>query len=203
MAASSQTHANPIAGPSGTGAEEPTRRDFIHILGSAVAVAGVGGVLVPMVDQMSPDASVRALSTKEIDISAIPAGQAIKVMWQGKPVFIRHRTESEIKEAGEVAVASLKDHDARNANIAGKVDAEDKNRVIKPAYVVLVGVCTHLGCIPLGTSQGETRGGYHGWFCPCHGSHYDVAGRIRKGPAPENLKVPPYVFVNDAVVKIG
>jgi ubiquinol-cytochrome c reductase iron-sulfur subunit len=199
MAASPQSHAN-VAGGAG---DEPTRRDFIHILGGAVAVAGVGGVLVPMVDQMNPDASVRALSTKEVDISAIQPGQAIKVMWQGKPVFIRHRTEAEIKEAEETAVASLKDPEARNDNIAGKVDAEDKNRVVKPAFIVLVGVCTHLGCIPLGTAQGETRGEFHGWFCPCHGSHYDVSGRIRKGPAPENLKVPPYAFVSDAVVKIG
>lgn len=198
MAGTPQGHANPM---DGTG--EPTRRDFIHILSASVAAAGVAGVVVPMVDQMNPDASVRALSTREIDISAIPAGQAIKVMWQGKPVFIRHRTEAEIKEAAETPISALKDSEARNDNVAGKVDAEDKNRVIKPAYVVLVGVCTHLGCIPLGTAQGETRGDYHGWFCPCHGSHYDVSGRIRKGPAPENLKVPPYAFLSDAVIKIG
>lgn len=198
MAGTTQGHAKPM---DGTG--DPTRRDFIHILSASVAVAGVGAVLVPMVDQMNPDASVRALSTREIDISAIPAGQAIKVMWQGKPVFIRHRTEAEIKEAAETPIANLKDSDARNANLTGKVDAEDKNRVVKPAYVVLVGVCTHLGCIPLGTAQGETRGEFHGWFCPCHGSHYDVSGRIRKGPAPENLKVPPYAFLSDAVIKIG
>ncbi len=198
MAGTPQGHANPM---DGTG--EPTRRDFIHILSASVAAAGVAGVVVPMVDQMNPDASVRALSTREIDISAIPAGQAIKVMWQGKPVFIRHRTEAEIKEAAETPISALKDSEARNDNVAGKVDAEDKNRVIKPAYVVLVGVCTHLGCIPLGTAQGETRGDYRGWFCPCHGSHYDVSGRIRKGPAPENLKVPPYAFLSDAVIKIG
>lgn len=202
MAGTPQSHAKSMDGSS-HGIEEPTRRDFIHILGASVAAAGAVGALVPMVDQMNPDASVRALSTKEVDISAIAVGQAIKVMWQGKPVFIRHRTEAEIRESAETSVASLKDSDARNANLSGKIDAEDKNRVVKPAYVVLVGVCTHLGCIPLGTAQGETRGDYHGWFCPCHGSHYDVSGRIRKGPAPENLKVPPYAFISDAVIKIG
>lgn len=200
MAASSQSHAKPILGPS---SDEPTRRDFIHIFGASVAAAGVAGALVPMVDQMNPDASVRAQSTREIDISAIAPGQAVKIVWQGKPVFIRHRTEAEIKEASETPVSALKDGDARNDNLTVSADADDKNRVIKPAYVVLVGVCTHLGCIPLGTAQGETRGDYHGWFCPCHGSHYDLSGRIRKGPAPENLKVPPYAFISDAVIKIG
>ncbi len=182
---------------------EPTRRDFIHIFGAATAVAGAGAVLWPLVDQMNPDASVLALSTKEVDLSAVAAGQAIKVMWQGKPVFIRHRTEEEIREAEETPLASLKDDDARNDNISGKADASDENRRINPNYMILVGVCTHLGCIPLGTTQGENRGEYNGWFCPCHGSHYDLAGRIRKGPAPENLEVPPYEFVSDTVVKIG
>lgn len=199
MAATIESQTKPMA----AGAEEPTRRDFIHILGTTVAGAGVAAVIVPIVDQMSPDASVRAQSTKEVDISSIQAGQAIKVMWQGKPVFIRHRTEEEIRDAEATPISALKDPEARNANLGADADAEDKNRAVKPAYMVLVGVCTHLGCIPLGTAQGETRGDFHGWFCPCHGSHYDVAGRVRKGPAPENLRVPPYAFVSDTVIKIG
>lgn len=188
---------------------EPTRRDFIHIFGAATAAAGAGAVLWPLVSQMNPDASVLALSTKEVDLSSVPVGQAIKVMWQGKPVFIRHRTEAEIKEAEETPLSALKDPVARNANIGAKDEASDADRVkasdgvARPEWLILVGVCTHLGCIPLGTSAGENRGEYNGWFCPCHGSHYDLSGRIRKGPAPENLPVPPYQFVSDSVIKIG
>lgn len=182
---------------------EPTRRDFIHIFGAATAVVGAGAVIWPLVSQMNPDASVLALSTKEVDLAAVPEGQAIKVMWQGKPVFIRHRTEAEIHEAEATPLAALKDGQARNDNISGSADASDANRRVNPQWMILVGVCTHLGCIPLGTSQGENRGDYNGWFCPCHGSHYDLAGRIRKGPAPENLEVPPYEFTSETVVKIG
>lgn len=188
---------------------EPTRRDFIHIFGVATAAVGAGAVLWPLVDQMNPDASVLALSTKEVDLSSIAVGQAIKVMWQGKPVFIRHRTPAEIKEAEDTPLSALKDKNARNANIDPKADATDNDRVIsadgqaRPEWLLVIGVCTHLGCIPLGTSPGEIRGDYDGWFCPCHGSNYDVAGRIRKGPAPENLPIPKYQFVSDTVVKIG
>jgi len=183
--------------------EEPTRRDFIHLLGISVAGMGAAGAVVPLVHQMNPDASVLALSTKEVDVSNLDVGQAIKVMWQGKPVFIRHRTEEEIAEAEATPIAALKDENARNDNLPANDDAEDKNRATNPAYLVLVGVCTHLGCIPLGTAQGEVKGDYNGWFCPCHGSHYDTSGRIRKGPAPENLPIPPYEFVTDSVIKIG
>ncbi|WDI31229.1 ubiquinol-cytochrome c reductase iron-sulfur subunit [Hyphococcus flavus] len=188
---------------------EPTRRDFIHIFGAATAAAGAGAVLWPLVHQMNPDASVLALSTKEVDLTAVPAGQAIKVMWQGKPVFIRHRTAEEIGEAEATPLSALKDPVARNANLSGSADATDANLTTgasgeaKPEWLILVGVCTHLGCIPLGTTAGENRGEYNGWFCPCHGSHYDLAGRIRKGPAPQNLDVPPYEFITDTVVKIG
>lgn len=188
---------------------EHTRRDFIHIFGIATAAVGAGAVAWPLVSQMNPDASVLALATKEVDLSAIQEGQAIKVMWQGKPVFIRHRTAAEIEEAEATALTALKDPVARNDNIAGGEPATDANLVTgadgqaRPEWLILVGVCTHLGCIPLGTSAGENRGDYNGWFCPCHGSHYDLAGRIRKGPAPENLLVPPYEFTTDTVVKIG
>ncbi len=188
---------------------EPTRRDFIHIFGAMTAAVGAGAVLWPLVSQMNPDASVLALSTKDVDLSAVEVGQAIKVMWQGKPVFIRHRTPEEIREAEATPLSALKDDVARNDNLSGAPEATDAARVTasdgvaRPEWLILVGVCTHLGCIPLGTSAGENRGDYNGWFCPCHGSHYDMAGRIRKGPAPENLPVPTYQFVSDTVVKIG
>lgn len=183
--------------------EEPTRRDFIHLL--AVGTAGMAGVgvVVPLVHQMNPDASVLALSTKEVDISSLSVGEAIKVFWQGKPVFIRHRTPEEITASAETPLAVFKDDKARNGNLPANDDAEDKNRATNPAYMVVVGVCTHLGCVPLGSERGEVKGDFDGWFCPCHGSHYDTAGRIRKGPAPENLPVPPYEFVTDSIIKIG
>ena len=189
--------------------EEPTRRDFIHIFGIAATAVGAGAVAWPLVHQMNPDASVLALSTKEVDLSAIEVGQAIRVMWQGKPVFIRRRTEDEIRESVDTPLSALPDAVARNDNIAASADATDNDRVtdtdgvVRPEWLVVVGVCTHLGCIPLGTSAGENRGEYNGWFCPCHGSHYDTAGRIRKGPAPTNLPVPPYQFISDTVVRIG
>ena len=204
MSAASETDMN----KTGEGGE-PTRRDFIHLLAGSTAAVGAAGVVVPLVHQMNPDASVLALSTKEVDLSAIEVGQAIKVFWQGKPVFIRRRTAAEIANAEEVPLSALKDDDARNANIDSGAPATDDDRVTgadgqaRPEWLILVGVCTHLGCIPLGTAQGEVKGDYNGWFCPCHGSHYDVAGRIRKGPAPENLAVPPYQFLSDTTVKIG
>jgi len=191
------------------GDSDPTRRDFIHIFATAATVVGAGAVAWPLVDQMNPDASVRALATKEADISSIEVGQAVKVFWQGKPVFIRRRTETEIKEAEDTPISALKDGKARNDNLPAGDAASDNNRVTagdgkaREEWLLVTGVCTHLGCIPLGTSQGEPRGDYGGWFCPCHGSHYDTAGRIRKGPAPENLHIPPYQYVSDTVIKIG
>ena len=187
----------------GEGQEEPSRRDFIHLLaGSAAAAAGIG-IAIPLIHQMNPDASVRALATKEVDIGAVEVGSGIKVMWQGKPVFIRHRTEREIEEARAVPLASLPDKVARNENLGGSPEATDENRVENPAWMVVLGVCTHLGCVPLGTDEGDNKGDYNGWFCPCHGSHYDTSGRIRKGPAPQNLDVPPYVFLTDTTIRIG
>jgi ubiquinol-cytochrome c reductase iron-sulfur subunit len=188
---------------------EPTRRDFIHIFAAATAAVGAGAVAWPLISQMNPDASVLALSTKEVDLSAVSVGQAIKVVWQGKPIFIRHRTEEEIREAEETPISALKDPIVRNENLPGSDAATDAavvtsaGGVARPEWLIVIGICTHLGCIPLGTSPGENRGDYNGWFCPCHGSHYDLAGRIRKGPAPENLLVPPYQYVSDTVVKIG
>ncbi len=187
---------------------EPTRRDFIHIFGAVTAAAGAGAVVWPLVSQMNPDASVLALSTKEVDLSAISVGQAIKVMWQGKPVFIRRRTEEEIGVAVDTPLSALKDDVSRNANLPDQ-PADDVSRVTdslgvaRPEWLVLVGVCTHLGCIPKGQKLGDAKGEFGGWFCPCHGSHYDTSGRIRKGPAPRNLEVPPYEFISDTKIKIG
>lgn len=182
---------------------EPSRRDFIHILAGATAAVGAVGVIVPLVDQMNPDASALALSTTEVDLSSLEVGQAIKVVWQGKPVFIRRRTPEEISTVDETPLSDLKDKVARNDNLPDSPPATDRNRVIKSEYIVVVGVCTHLGCVPLGTAQGEVRGDFGGWFCPCHGSMYDNSGRIRKGPAPENLPVPPYEFLTDTSIRIG
>jgi len=183
--------------------DQPSRRDFIHLLSGSVAAIGAASVAWPLVQQMNPDASVRALSSTEVDISAIPVGSAIKVIWQKKPVFIRHRTPEEIAEAEATPLGDMQDNVARNENIAGNPDASDPNRRIRPEWIIVVGVCTHLGCIPLGTDEGDIKGNFNGWFCPCHGSHYDIAGRIRQGPAPENLLVPPYEFLSDTKIKIG
>jgi len=165
---------------------EPTRRDFLYIATGAVAAVGAAAVVWPLISQMSPDASTLALASTEVDIGAIPEGQIVTIKWRGKPVFIRHRTAAEIKAAEDVNLASLPDPQA------------DSARVQKPQWLIVVGVCTHLGCIPLG-HQGQ----YDGWFCPCHGSVYDTSGRIRSGPAPRNLVVPNYAFLTDTKVKIG
>jgi ubiquinol-cytochrome c reductase iron-sulfur subunit len=179
---------------------DTTRRDFIFIATGAMAAVGAAGALWPFIAQMNPDASVRALSTVDVDLSPLAEGQGITVKWRGNPVFIRFRTQKEIEEARQVVVDELPDRMARNANLAEDVPATDENRTAKdkPQYIVMMGVCTHLGCVPLGDA-----GDYHGWFCPCHGSHYDTAGRIRKGPAPENLPIPRFEFIADTTLRIG
>ncbi len=179
---------------------EPTRRDFLLLATGAMGAVGIGAVAWPLIDQMNPDASTRALAAIEVDVSSIEAGQAITVQWRGKPVFIRNRTPEEIEAAKAVPLDELKDPIARNANIDGAAPATDENRSTEgnEALLVMVGVCTHLGCIPLGQ-----QGDYGGWFCPCHGSHYDTSGRIRTGPAPENMYVPVYSFVSDTRLRIG
>ena len=178
---------------------EPTRRDFLYIATGAVGAVGVAAAIWPFISQMNPDASALALSTVEVDIGSIEPGASIKVMWRGKPVFIRNRTPEEIQSAAAVPVEELPDPDARNENNPG-ADASDANRAAagKENWLIMVGVCTHLGCIPLG-EQGE----FGGWFCPCHGSVYDTAGRIRRGPAPENMHVPVYTFLTDTRIRIG
>jgi ubiquinol-cytochrome c reductase iron-sulfur subunit len=178
-----------------------SRRDFLLIATGAFAAVGAAATLWPFIDQMNPDASALALASTEVDLSAIQPGQSITVMWRGKPVFIRNRTEAEIAAAREVPLDELKDPLARNANLDENAPATDENRSAgaeREAWLVMVGVCTHLGCVPLG-EQGE----YGGWFCPCHGSVYDTAGRIRRGPAPENLLIPPHAFTGDTTLRVG
>ena len=169
------------------------RRDFINI--AAVSAAGVGGLatLLPLVTQMAPSADVLAQSSTEIDISAIEPGQAIKGVFRKQPVFIRNLTPAEIEDANKVDAGSLRDPQT----------LEDRTLEGHRNILVTMGVCTHLGCVPLGAGEGEVKGEFGGYFCPCHGSHYDTAGRIRKGPAPTNLEVPEYAFTTDTVIKIG
>ncbi len=185
--------------------EEPNRRDFIVILAQSFAGVGAAVALWPFISQMNPDASTQALASIEVDLSPVKQGQAITVVWRGKPVFIRNRTAEEIKAAQDTKLSDLKDVNARNDALPDKTPATDVNRTKKGKenWLVLVGICTHLGCIPKGQSMGDARGNYGGWFCPCHGSHYDTAGRIRLGPAPQNLEVPPYDFASDTQIKIG
>lgn len=187
-----------------TTAEEPsgpTRRDFLYVATGMTAAVGAAAVAWPFIDQMRPDASTRAAASVEVDISSLEPGMSMTVKWRGKPVFIRNRTEEEIAAARQVELEALKDPVARNANIAGDAPATDVARSAgegRENWLVMIGVCTHLGCVPLGQ-----QGDFGGWFCPCHGSHYDTAGRIRRGPAPENLPIPTFEFTSDTSVRIG
>lgn len=201
MSSTSQTNDNGLPGDWVT-SDEPTKRDFIHLLAGGMTAAAGAGILIPLVGQLAPDAAVRALATKEASLEGIEPGMAIKTFWQGKPVFIRRLTAEEQTVTGEASLGELKDKDARNAN-TGSAEATLENRAQRGEYVIVTGVCTHLGCVPLGTAAGENRGDFGGWFCPCHGSHYDSLGRIRKGPAPQNLPVPPVEFLSDTQVRLG
>ncbi len=166
--------------------KKKNRRDFIFTASYTIGAVGLGATIWPLIDQMNPDSSVKALATTEVDISQIQPGKSITVLWRGKPVFIKRRTQSEISEAQSVKLEELKHPE------------KDQDRVKKPEWLVMLGICTHLGCVPL-----SDKGEYKGWFCPCHGSHYDTSGRIRKGPAPVNMEVPKYTFVDDNTIKIG
>ncbi|KQS72865.1 ubiquinol-cytochrome c reductase iron-sulfur subunit [Rhizobium sp. Leaf371] len=180
---------------------EPTRRDFLYLATGMAGAVGVAAVAWPFIDQMRPDASTLALASIEVDVSSLQPGMSLTAKWRGKPIFIRNRTEKEVEEAKAVQLADLKDPVARNANIAADAQATDIDRSAgegKENWIVMIGSCTHLGCVPLGQA-----GDFGGWFCPCHGSHYDTAGRIRKGPAPMNLAVPNFAFTSDTVIKIG
>jgi ubiquinol-cytochrome c reductase iron-sulfur subunit len=169
-----------------------TKRDFLTLVAAAGAVVGAGAMAWPLIDSMNPSKDVLAVSATEVDLSKIPLGMAITVLWRGKPVFVRHRTPDEIKDA--------------EANKPGMIDPQpDQERVKagKEQWLIVIGICTHLGCIPVGNKPTDNRGEWGGWFCPCHGSQYDVSGRVRHGPAPLNLAVPPYEFLNDTKIKIG
>ncbi len=180
---------------------EGTRRDFLYYATAGAGTVTLGAAVWPLVNQMNPSADVQALSSIRVDVGAIDPGTQLTVKWLGKPVFIRRRTEEEIAAARDVEMSQLIDPIARNANIDGTADAEDQNRALDESgeWLVMMGVCTHLGCVPLGDGAGD----FGGWFCPCHGSHYDTSGRIRRGPAPENLPVPVAAFVEDTVIQLG
>jgi ubiquinol-cytochrome c reductase iron-sulfur subunit len=167
---------------------EHSRRDFLYIATASIGAVGAASVVWPLINSMNPDASVLALSSTEVDLSPVAVGQIITVKWQGKPVFISHRTPKEIKEAQDAKLSDLIDPQPDSARV----------KKGKDEWLVVVGICTHLGCVPLGH-----MGDYDGWFCPCHGSQYDSSGRVRRGPAPLNLAVPPYEFTSDKAIKIG
>lgn len=184
---------------------EVNRRDFLYIATGAVGAVGAALTAWPFINQMNPDASVLALASVEIDLGPIAEGQAITIKWRGNPVFIRHRTQAEIDAAKAVKMDELKDPLANNANVKDADPATDENRVVggNEKILVMMGVCTHLGCVPIGNAGDyAVEGKEGGWFCPCHGSHYDTAGRIRKGPAPRNLPVPVYAYIADDKSKI-
>ncbi len=166
--------------------QKNNRRDFLFTATYTVGAVGIGATIWPFIDQMNPDSSVKALATTEVDISQIQPGKSITVLWRGKPVFIKRRTPTEISEAQSVSLDDLKHPE------------KDKDRVKKAEWLVMMGICSHLGCVPL-----SDKGDYNGWFCPCHGSHYDTSGRIRKGPAPTNMEIPVYAFIDDNTIKIG
>jgi len=178
----------------GTAGEDGVRRrDFIYVATGAFAVAGGAAMVWPLINSMGPSAEVLALASVDVDLTPVTEGQAIKVMWRGKPVFIRNLTAAEQAEANKVPLADLRDPQS----LADRTQEGHRN------WLVTLGVCTHLGCVPLGAAEGEVRGDYGGYFCPCHGSHYDTAARIRKGPAPKNLEVPQYAFKSPTQVTIG
>jgi ubiquinol-cytochrome c reductase iron-sulfur subunit len=173
--------------------QDVTKRDFLTLVTVSAAAVGVGAIAWPLIDSMNPSADVLALSSVEVDLTPIPAGSAITAVWRGKPIFVRHRTPQEIKQAEDVQLSQLID------------PAPDSERVKSghDQWLVVIGICTHLGCIPLGNKPTDPRGDWGGWFCPCHGSQYDTAGRVRHGPAPLNLFLPPYAFETDTKIKIG
>jgi ubiquinol-cytochrome c reductase iron-sulfur subunit len=180
--------------------ESGTRRDFLYVATAAAGTVATGAAVWPLVNQMNPSADVQALASIQVDITGLEPGSQLTVKVLGKPVFIRRRTEEEITDARSVEVSSLPDPYARNANLPADAPATDADRVMDETgeWLVMIGVCTHLGCVPL-----SEAGDYHGWFCPCHGSHYDTSGRIRQGPAPQNMHIPVAGFVSDGIIQLG
>lgn len=185
----------PGSSPHGTGGthapDDGTKRDFLKLVAGSFAAVGVGAIVWPFIASMNPAKDVLALASTDVDVTHVAEGQAVTVMWRGKPVFVRHRTPKEIEEAKAVNVSELRDPQT------------DAARVQREPWLVVVGICTHLGCVPLGQKPTDPRGEFGGWFCPCHGSAYDTAGRIRRGPAPLNLAVPEYAFRSDTQIRIG
>ena len=181
--------------------ENSPRRDFLYYATAGAGAVAGGAAFWPLLNLMNPSADVLALATVRIDISDLTPGTQLTVKWRGKPVFIRHRTQAEIDQAQQDSLSNLPDSNARNPNISLDAEARDENRALPghEAFLVMIGVCTHLGCVPLGEGAGD----FGGWFCPCHGSHYDTAGRIRKGPAPENLHIPPITLLDNLTLILG
>ena len=197
----------PTSLPADAGAEtyrldehgDPSRREFLYLAAGAMGGVGVACAAYPLIQSMNPAADVLALSTTEADLGALKEGQSLTVVWRGKPVFIRKRTQAEIDEARAVPMNDLKDPQSDQDRVRQSVfGGKDM-----PEYLVMIGICTHLGCVPLGQKPTDPHGNYDGWFCPCHGSQYDASGRIRQGPAPKNLEIPPYTFTEAAKIKIG
>jgi ubiquinol-cytochrome c reductase iron-sulfur subunit len=182
-----------------------TRRDFIYIAAGAFAAIGAAAAMWPVIGQWNPDASTLAMASVEFDLSPVQAGQAVTILWRGKPIYIRNRTPGDIAKAKATPLSDLKDPYARVLEAPDDLPATDENRT-KPGkenWLIMIGICTHLGCLPKGQSPGDVKGPYGGWFCVCHGSAYDTAGRIRLGPAPRNLDIPPYKFIGEQKIKIG
>lgn len=176
-----------------SGEPEVRRRDFLNIAAVSFAGVGAGVIAIPLITQMNPSADVLAQAAIEVDLASIEVGQAIKTVFRKQPLFVRHLTPAEISAANAVAADTLRDPQS----------LADRTKAGKAQWLITLGVCTHLGCVPLGAAEGENKGEFGGYFCPCHGSHYDTAGRIRKGPAPLNLEVPEYAFKSDTIVEVG
>ena len=176
---------------------DPTRRDFLMVATGALGAIGVVATAWPFINNLNPAADTLALSSVEVNVQPIAVGQAVTVKWRGKPLFIRHRTPEEIKTAEAVPLSELRDPQTDNARVT------DTAKKVRPEWLIQIGVCTHLGCVPLGNKPGDPKGPFGGWFCPCHGSAYDTSGRIRQGPAPKNLPLPPYKFLTDSRIRIG
>ncbi len=178
-----------------------SRRDFLYVATASAGAVAAGAAVWPLINQMNPSADVQALASIEVDVADMEVGTQLTVKWRGKPVFIRRRTAGEIEAGRAVNLDDLADNTSQNLNLDSEADGSDQNRTLDDAgeWLVMLGVCTHLGCVPLGGASGD----FGGWFCPCHGSHYDTAGRIRKGPAPLNLLVPKTAFLSDTVIKLG
>jgi ubiquinol-cytochrome c reductase iron-sulfur subunit len=176
---------------------DPTRRDFLMVATGALGAVGLAATAWPFINNLNPAADTLALSTVEVNVAPIQVGQAVTVKWRGKPLFVRHRTPEEIKEAEAVPLSELRDPQTDNSRVT------DTAKKVRPEWLIQIGVCTHLGCVPLGNKAGDPKGPFGGWFCPCHGSAYDTSGRIRQGPAPRNLEIPPYLFTSDTLVRVG